>query len=133
MMIDDVPFADLLSNVVDNREKTCPTATTGLPLIATNCVKNTTLYPVFEKIRYVSPDTYKNWFRGHPMPDDLIFVVKGSPEQVCLAPNPVGLCIAQDMRLPSGQTTERFIRLIFLQLSGRLWFSMTLGTCMLEH
>ena len=32
-----------------------------------------------------------------PEPDDLIFVTKGAPGQVCLAPDPVNFCIAQDM------------------------------------
>lgn len=88
---------DLLSFVVDNRGRTCPTADHGLPLIATNCIKNSTLYPVFEKVRYVDHQTYENWFRAHPKPRDLIFVLKGSPGQVCLAPDPVNFCIAQDM------------------------------------
>ena len=96
-MISLVPFKDLLINIVDNRGKTCPVEEEGIPLIATNCVKNNTLYPTFEKIRYVSDDTYANWFRGHPQPGDMIFVTKGSPGQVCLVPDPVSFCIAQDM------------------------------------
>lgn len=91
------PFMSLLSKIVDNRGRTCPTAVSGLPLIATNCVKNSTLYPVFEKVRYVDQKTYSTWFRGHPLPGDLIFVCKGSPGQVCVTPDPVNFCIAQDM------------------------------------
>jgi len=90
-------FADLLSNIVDNRGKTCPVAEDGLPLIATNCVKNETLFPVFEKVRYVDQKTYESWFRGHPEPGDMIFVTKGSPGNVCWTPDPVNFCIAQDM------------------------------------
>lgn len=96
-MIERVRFTNLISKIVDNRGRTCPTADQGMPLIATNCVKNTTLYPVFEKVRYVDRHTYEKWFRGHPEPGDLIFVCKGSPGQVCLAPDPVSFCIAQDM------------------------------------
>lgn len=96
-MIERVPFTELLSKIIDNRGRTCPTADYGLPLIATNCVKNSTLYPVFEKVRYVNDQTYKTWFRGHPEPGDLIFVCKGAPGQVCLVPGPVTFCIAQDM------------------------------------
>jgi type I restriction enzyme S subunit len=70
---------------------------TGLPLIATNCVRNDLLYPAFDKIRYVSKETYENWFRGHPVPGDLIFVCKGTPGRVCMTPDPVSFCIAQDM------------------------------------
>jgi type I restriction enzyme S subunit len=87
----------VLSFIVDNRGKTAPTAESGIPLIATNCIKNDQLYPVFEKIRYISEETYKNWFRSHPIPGDIIFVNKGTPGRVCLVPDPVGFCIAQDM------------------------------------
>ena len=90
-------FADLLSNIVDNRGKTCPVEETGLPLIATNCVKNDILLPSFEKVRYVSQETHNTWFRGHPEPNDIIFVCKGAPGNVCWTPDPVNFCIAQDM------------------------------------
>lgn len=92
-----LPLPEVLSFIVDNRGKTVPTAETGIPLIATNCIKNNELYPVFEKIRYLSEDTYKNWFRAHPIPGDIIFVNKGAPGTVCMVPDPVRFCIAQDM------------------------------------
>ena len=92
-----VPFSELLANVVDNRGKTCPTSEAGIPLIATNCIRNDLLYPAFDKVRYVSPETFRTWFRGHPRPGDFIFVTKGTPGRVCLAPDPVDFCIAQDM------------------------------------
>ncbi|MDN3203772.1 restriction endonuclease subunit S [Algoriphagus sediminis] len=97
MKFNTYSFKELLSNIVDNRGKTCPVSNTGLPLIATNCIKADTLYPVFEKVRHVSNETYKNWFRGHPEPGDIIFVCKGSPGRVAWTPNPVNFCIAQDM------------------------------------
>lgn len=90
-------FLDLLSNIVDNRGKTCPTSEEGIPLIATNCIKNDSLYPVFQKIRHVSQETYDSWFRGHPKEGDLIFVTKGSPGRVCWVDDPKRFCIAQDM------------------------------------
>jgi type I restriction enzyme S subunit len=97
MKIDYISFESLLSKVVDNRGKTCPTTDFGIPLIATNCIKNDALYPSREKVRYVSKETYENWFRGHPEPGDMIFVTKGSPGRVCWVPDPVDFCIAQDM------------------------------------
>jgi type I restriction enzyme, S subunit len=93
----EVPFADLLAHVVDNRGRTCPTAPTGRPLIATNCISNDRLYPSYDTERFVSEETFHTWFRGHPIPGDLVFVCKGSPGRVALAPNPVDFCIAQDM------------------------------------
>jgi type I restriction enzyme, S subunit len=97
MRASGLPFTDLLSAIVDNRGRTCPTAATGMPLIATNCVKNDGLYPVKEKVRYVDGDTYATWFRGHPQAGDILFVCKGSPGCVAMVPEPVDFCIAQDM------------------------------------
>ncbi|MGD7070767.1 restriction endonuclease subunit S [Acetobacter sp. AAB5] len=97
MKIVNVPFNELLSFVVDNRGKTCPTAETGIPLIATNCISNQTLYPTKENVRYVDKNTYDSWFRAHPQPNDIIFVLKGSPGRCALTPDPVDFCIAQDM------------------------------------
>jgi type I restriction enzyme S subunit len=97
MEVKETPFTELLSKIVDNRGRTCPTAETGIPLIATNCIRNDLLYPAFEKVRYVSKSTYDTWFRGHPAPGDLVFVCKGTPGRVCMTPDPVSFCIAQDM------------------------------------
>lgn len=96
-VITERPLTDLLTRIVDNRGRTCPTAETGIPLIATNCIKDEHLYPVFENVRYVDPSTYSTWFRGHPESGDIVFVCKGSPGRVALVPDPVSFCIAQDM------------------------------------
>jgi type I restriction enzyme S subunit len=95
--MDFISLKDAVSHIVDNRGKTCPTSDAGMPLIATNCVKSSSLYPTKEKIRYVDAETYETWFRGHPEPGDILFVNKGSPGEVCLVPDPVDFCIAQDM------------------------------------
>jgi len=97
MKVEKIPFADLLCNVVDNRGKSCPTTDIGIPLIATNCIRNELLYPTYEKARFISQEIYATWFRGHPKPGDIIFVNKATPGRVCLVPDPVDFCIAQDM------------------------------------
>lgn len=116
MGVEEYPFTEVLSTIVDNRGRTCPTAETGLPLIATNCVKNDLLYPAFERVRYVSKETYHNWFRDHPEPGDLIFVTKGSPGRVCLTPNPVNFCIAQDMVALRADPVKVYPRFLFALL-----------------
>ena len=88
---------EILAFVVDNRGKTVPTTDEGHILIATNCVKNENLYPTYEKVRYLSEETYQNWFRSHPIPGDILFVCKGTPGKVCMVPDPIDFCIAQDM------------------------------------
>lgn len=92
-----MPLPDVLSFIVDNRGKTVPTTENGHILIATNCVRNENLYPSYEKIRFLSEETYQTWFRAHPLPGDILFVCKGTPGRCCLVPDPLDFCIAQDM------------------------------------
>ena len=91
------PITNLLTFIVDNRGKTVPTESTGIPLIATNCIHDERLFPVYENIRFVSQETYDNWFRAHLKPGDILFVNKGTPGRCCLVPDPVSFCAAQDM------------------------------------
>jgi type I restriction enzyme S subunit len=105
-------LVELLSSIVDNRGRTCPTASEGVPLIATNCISNDHLYPSYDTVRYVDDTTFRTWFRAHPKPGDLLFVTKGTPGRICLAPNPVDFCIAQDMvalRVDDGKVYPRFL------------------------
>lgn len=68
-----------------------------MPLIATNCINGKDLYPSYETTRFVSEETYRTWFRGHPRSGDILFVCKGSPGRTNWVPDPVDFCIAQDM------------------------------------
>lgn len=111
-----IPFRSLLSTVVDNRGRTCPTSDSGMPLIATNCILNNYLYPVFEKVRYVDAETYNTWFRGHPKPGDMIFVLKGTPGRVAWVPDPVDFCIAQDMVAIRANSSKIYPRYLFAAL-----------------
>lgn len=91
------PITELLETIVDNRGKSVPTVEEGFPLIATNCIKHSSIYPTFENIRYVSDEVLNNWFRAALKPNDILFVNKGTPGRVCLVPEPVNFCAAQDM------------------------------------
>ncbi|MEL4282616.1 restriction endonuclease subunit S [Shewanella mangrovisoli] len=132
MRFNSYSFKELLSNIVDNRGKTCPVGETGIPLIATNCIKEYSLYPVFEKVRYVSDETYSSWFRGHPEPGDMIFVCKGSPGRVNWVPDPVNFCIAQDMVAIRADTTKVYPKYLFAllrsQASQQKILNMHVGT-----
>jgi len=114
------PFGTLLSKIVDNRGKTCPTSESGVPLIATNCISNEYLYPMYLKVRYVDETTYTHWFRGHPEPDDMIFVTKGTPGRVAWVPNPVGFCIAQDMVSIKADDSKIYPKYLFAALRSKI-------------
>lgn len=93
-----IPLSETTKFIVDNRGKTAPTEKIGIPLIATNCINNQYLYPLYLNVRYVSQETYNNWFRSHPEPGDIILTLKGSQNgAVCFVPDPVDFVIAQDM------------------------------------
>lgn len=94
----EISLKDAVEFIVDNRGKTAPTTPSGIALIATNCVNNVDLYPQKLNLRYVSQETYNSWFRAHPVPGDILLTNKGSQNgAICLVPNPVDFCIAQDM------------------------------------
>jgi type I restriction enzyme S subunit len=116
----EVPFSALIAEVIDNRGRTCPTADSGVPLIATNCIRNELLYPTYEKVRFVSPETYATWFRGHPEPGDILFVNKATPGRVCLVPDPVDFCIAQDMVAVRADPKEVYPRYLFAVLRSQI-------------
>lgn len=98
MSQDSISLKDALCFIVDNRGKTVPTEETGMKLIATNCISNTNLYPSYINLRYISDEIYRNWFRAHPEPGDIILTNKGSKNgAICLVPDEVDFCIAQDM------------------------------------
>lgn len=107
-----VPLSSVLETIVDNRGKTVPTSDSGLPLIATNCIKETSIYPTLENVRYVDDETLRTWFRAHLKPNDILFVNKGTPGRVCLVPDPVTFCAAQDMvgfRVDSSKIDYRYL------------------------
>lgn len=114
-----VPITNLLEFIVDNRGKTVPTAPYGHKLIATNCVTNNTLFPVYEKVRYLSDETYRIWFRAHPIPGDILFVNKGTPGRVCMAPDPIDFCIAQDMIALRADDSKIYNKYLFAVLRSR--------------
>ena len=75
MNMETISLKEAVCKVIDNRGKTVPTVDIGIPLIATNCINNHTLYPIYENLRYVSEEIFHSWFRGHPKPNDIILTL----------------------------------------------------------
>ena len=112
-------LTDLLELIIDNRGKTVPTVEKGIKLIATNCILNNKLFPVYEKVRYISQETYDTWFRAHPKPGDIIFVNKGTPGKVCMVPEPIDFCIAQDMMAFRADSNKIYNKYLFSVLRSK--------------
>ena len=126
-----VPLPSLLSFIVDNRGKPFPTSQSGHILIATNCIKNDRLYPVYEKVRFLSQETYETFFRAHPQPGDIIFVNKGTPGRCALVPDPIDFCIAQDMmafRVDSSKVNNLYLLSVLRSYEiQKLIYSISVG------
>ncbi|EMD79701.1 putative type I restriction-modification system subunit S [Vibrio diabolicus E0666] len=121
MSFDEISLKDAVEFVVDNRGKTVPIEDTGIPLIATNCISNEHLYPEYINVRYVSEEIYHSWFRAHPQPDDIILTNKGSKNgAICLVPEPVTFCIAQDMVALRAKSNVIYPRYLFAALRSKL-------------
>jgi type I restriction enzyme S subunit len=121
--MNEISLTDAVSFVVDNRGKTVPVAEdgTGITLIATNCISNEHLYPLKLNVRYVSKEIFESWFRAHPKPDDIIITNKGSNNgEVCLVPDPVDFCIAQDMVALRADSEEIYPYYLFASLRSSL-------------
>lgn len=121
-----VPLSSVLETIVDNRGKSVPTSQTGFPLIATNCIKETSIYPTFENVRYVSDEIRRTWFRSHLRANDILFVNKGTPGRVCLVPDPVPFCAAQDMIGFRVDSTKMDYRYLFAFLRSD-WVKQTIA------
>ena len=69
----------LVSEVIDNRGKTPPYSNNpDVELIETTSISFVTKYPNYSKItKFVSKKTYDNWFRAHPIKDDLLVSTVG--------------------------------------------------------
>lgn len=121
MIFNEISLKDSVEFVVDNRGKTVPIEDNGIPLIATNCISNENLYPEFMNVRYISEDIYNTWFRAHPLPNDIILTNKGSKNgAICLVPNPVTFCIAQDMVALRAKSDVIYPRYLFAALRSKL-------------
>ncbi|MDH6532452.1 type I restriction enzyme S subunit [Aurantimicrobium minutum] len=118
--MNEVRFTELLEDIVDNRGKSVPTSETGTALIATNCIKEDSLYPTFENVRFVDDERMETWFRGHPIPGDILFVCKGSPGRVVMVPEEVNFCIAQDMVSLRPDATLVYPKYLFAALRSNL-------------
>ncbi|MCW7470569.1 restriction endonuclease subunit S [Leptospira kanakyensis] len=132
-----ISLLDATENIVDNRGRTCPTVSSGkYTLIATNCISNEYLYPRKINVRYIDENTYANWFRSHPLPNDIIFVTKGDPGRCCLVPEQIDFVIAQDMvtlRAKKGIVdTYYLLALLRSELARNAIINMHVGT-MIPH
>lgn len=70
-------FGDTLEIVIDNRGKTPPVEKSGIPLLEVNSIGSKDInYKAVSK--FVSQDTFVNWFRKYLKTDDVLFSTVGN-------------------------------------------------------
>ena len=91
-------LGDCIEFIIDNRGKNPPLSNSGYELIETNMISSNNKYPDFDKVtKYVSEDTYNNWFRkGHPKIGDILISTVGNIGKVAIVNEDKG-CIAQNL------------------------------------
>ena len=91
-------LGDCIEFIIDNRGKNPPLSDSGYELIETNMISSNNKYPDFDKVtKYVSEDTYNNWFRkGHPKIGDILISTVGNIGKVAIVNADKG-CIAQNL------------------------------------
>lgn len=97
-----VDLEQYISKIVDNRGKTPPLSSDGRKLLETYQVFLDEPFPDFKKEskqKYVSEETYENWFRsGHPQYLDILFATVGNGiPKWCFVPKNCDFCIAQNI------------------------------------
>ncbi|MCG8313996.1 MAG: restriction endonuclease subunit S [Pseudomonadales bacterium] len=72
-------FNSVIRNIVDNRGKTPPLSDEGIELLEVNSISKNSVGPDYSKVsKYVSEETYNNWFRAHPLIGDILVPTVGT-------------------------------------------------------
>lgn len=127
----EIPLGKLVAVVVDNRGKTPPISEVGYELLEVNAISQDRRTPDYSKVRkFVSEETYKNWFRkGHPQPGDILVPTVGTIGNVALVQEQRG-AIAQNLialRLKSGIDSRYVYYFLSSSLGKDLMLSLDIG------
>jgi len=99
MIFKSIKIKEVLEEVIDNRGKTPPKIDDGIELIETTSIVGQNKFPNYNKIsKFVSKETYDNWFRsGHPKKGDILIATVGANiGNVAIMKRDRG-CIAQNL------------------------------------
>ncbi len=89
-------LGDLITLVIDNRGKTPPVLSEGMPLIEVTSVGNKMInYSVVKK--YVDGNTYKTWFRKYLQNGDILFSTVGNTALCSVYEDKVKAGVAQNL------------------------------------
>ena len=87
---------DLLTFVVDNRGKTPPIQSSGIPMAEVNAIGDKNI-KYSEITKFVSEETYKTWFRKHLEKNDILFSTVGRTASCSIYTADIKTVIAQNL------------------------------------
>lgn len=92
-----IRFNNIVEKYIDNRGKTPPTHTEGIPLLEVKHLPEFSLKPDLNTEKKVSLETFNTWFRAHLQEDDLIMSTVGTIGRLCIVPPDKKITIAQNL------------------------------------
>ena len=90
-------FSNIVEKYIDNRGKTPPIQSEGIPLLEVKHLPEFSLNPDLKKKKKVSLETFNTWFRAHLQENDLIMSTVGTIGRLCIVPANRTLAIAQNI------------------------------------
>lgn len=79
-------FSNIVEKYIDNRGKTPPIQSEGIPLLEVKHLPEFSLNPDLNTDKKVSLETFNTWFRAHLQENDLIMSTVGTIGRLCIVP-----------------------------------------------
>jgi len=90
-------FKNTVEKYIDNRGKTPPTISDGIPLVEVKHMSDNSIFPSFKTQKFVSSEVYNDWFRAHLEPDDILMSTVGTIGRLNITPKDKIFAIAQNV------------------------------------
>jgi len=90
-------FGNTIEKYIDNRGKTPPTVEDGIPLLEVRNMPDSMLTSNPAVTKFVTEDTYNNWFRSYLEENDILISTVGTIGKTCIVPKNSKIAIAQNV------------------------------------
>src|SRR5690606_38275653 len=92
-----VSFKDTIEKYIDNRGKTPPVISDGIPIVEVKHMSDSSIFPSLKTQKFVSQEVYENWFRAYLEEDDLLMSTVGTIGRLNITPKDEIFAIAQNV------------------------------------
>jgi len=105
-------FGNIIDKYIDNRGKTPPIVDNGIPLLEVRNMPDDMLTSNPNVTKFVTEDTYNNWFRSYLEENDILISTVGTIGKTCIVPKKSKIAIAQNvlgLRFKSSMIKSQFM------------------------